>query len=282
MRLLILTPKPDYPESWDWALDVQAEALGAGGFEIATRPWTDHGDLAEFDAILPLVAWGYHFELPRWHALLDGLERQGLRTVNPVPVLRWNTDKAYLADLSAAGVATVPTLRIASLDERALFDAQERFGGEVVVKPPVSAGAFDTYLCGRQTPFPEGARGREMIAQPFLRQVREEGEYSLLFFAGEFSHALVKHPGDGDYRVQAHLGGGERPCGPPDGGIALGKSALAAAPAACAYARVDLLRDNEGELRIIELELIEPSLWLDLAPGSSAAFASAVRAAIAG
>jgi len=120
-----------------------------------------------------------------------------------------------------------------------------------------------------------------MLVQPFLRSVAEEGEYSIMLFGGRFSHAIVKRPRAGDYRVQPHLGGTELPCTAPAGAIDLAHAALAAAPAEAVYARVDMVRDNDGELAIIELELIEPSLWLQHAGDGGASFVSAIRAALA-
>jgi len=117
-----------------------------------------------------------------------------------------------------------------------------------------------------------------MMIQPFLRSVAEEGEYSIMFFGGEYSHSIVKRPKAGDYRVQPHLGGSEQACPPPPGAIDLARAALAAAPAKAVYARVDMIRDGSGGLAIIELELIEPALWLQHAPDKTM-FASAVRSA---
>jgi hypothetical protein len=101
-----------------------------------------------------------------------------------------------------------------------------------------------------------------------------------MLFGGRFSHAIVKRPKAGDYRVQPHLGGTEMPCAAPEGAIDLAHAALAAAPAEATYARVDMVRDNQGELAIIELELIEPALWLQHAPDGGEGFASAIRAAL--
>jgi glutathione synthase/RimK-type ligase-like ATP-grasp enzyme len=280
VRALILVPDPAFPESSAWALDVEAAALRDSGIAVVARPWTDIGDIDGIDVVLPLVAWGYQFDTARWLGLIDTLEAAASFTLNPVPVLRWNSDKAYLLDLAKVGVPTIPTLRYESFDEAALGDARQRFAGVIVIKPPVSAAAYDTYRLAPADPLPPAAMGRAMLAQPFLRAVQDEGEYSLLFFGGAFSHALVKRPKRGDYRVQPHLGGRETLCDPPEGAIALAEAALAAAPERCVYARVDLLRDDEGALRVIELELIEPALWLDFSPSAPAAFASAVRAAV--
>jgi glutathione synthase/RimK-type ligase-like ATP-grasp enzyme len=279
MRVAILTPAPDYSEAWDWAYDVEAEVLQRVGFAVEPRPWTDPGDLRDFDLVMPLVARGYHLDPPRWHALLDRLELEGPTTLNPVPLLRWNSDKRYLTELGQKGVAVIPTRLAEALDEAALAEARAEFGDELVIKPPVSAAADGTHRIGPQDPMPEASRGRAMMIQPFLRSVAEEGEYSIMLFGGEFSHAIVKRPKAGDYRVQPHLGGTEEPCAPPPSSIELARAALAAAPAEAAYARVDMVRDTSGQLAIIELELIEPSLWLQHAPDKGASFVSAIRAA---
>lgn len=276
MRVAVLVPRPDFHEDWGWAFDVEADVLRRGGFEVEARHWTDPGDLSGFDLITPLVAWGYHLDPRHWHALLDRLEVEGAVTLNPVPLLRWNSDKRYLAELGAKGIATIPTKLVAAMDEAALAETRAEFGDELVIKPPVSAGADGTHRLGPGDALPDDARGREMLVQPFLRSVTDEGEYSLLLFGGQFSHALVKRPKAGDYRVQPYHGGKEEACPPPEGAIELAQAALAAAPAQSAYARVDLIRGNDGALKVIELELIEPALWLELAPDSGASFVAAL------
>ena len=280
MRVAILVPDPAYPEQWDWAYDVEAGVLERAGIAVEARPWTDPGELAGLDLVMPLVTWGYHFVPARWHALLDRLERDGVPIANPVPLLRWNSDKRYLAELGGRGIAVIPTRLVEALDETALAEARADFGDTLVIKPPVSAAADGTHKLGIADPIPEAAKGRTMMVQPFLPSVASEGEYSLMLFGGRFSHAIVKRPKSGDYRVQPHLGGTEQPCPPPDGAIELAQAALAAAPATALYARVDMVRDETGQLAIIELELIEPALWLQHAPDGGASFGSAVRAAI--
>ena len=280
-HVLILVPDPVYPEPWAWAFHVEAEALRAAGFEVSARPWTVPGDLAPFDAVLPLVVWGYHERYEEWLALLDRLEIETVPTINPPALLRWNSDKAYLAELDAVGVPTVHTIAVDALDEHGLSEARDRFGCDrLVVKPPVSASATGTFLLHTGDLVPKDVAGRRMLIQPFMASIAAHGEYSLMLFAGRFSHAILKTPKSGDFRVQPHLGGSERPCETPDGAIALAKAALAAAPAEAVYARVDMVIDDEGKLRIMELELIEPALWLQHAPDKGAAFASTLRSAI--
>lgn len=277
IRAAVLVPAPDYYEDWSWAYDVEAAALLRGGFAVESRPWNAPGDLAGFDVVLPLVCWGYHLDPAGWSALLDRLERETAVTINPIPLLRWNSDKRYLAELAAKGVPTVPTRLIDALDAAALDDARHDFGPELVIKPPVSASAHGTHRLGPADPVPPSVLAKTMMVQPFLKSVMKEGEYSLILFDGAFSHSIVKRAKPGDYRVQPHLGGSEVSCAVPEGGLAVAEAALAAAPVAPAYARVDLIRLGDGSLAVIELELIEPSLWLQHAPDHGQSFVSAIR-----
>ena len=106
-----------------------------------------------FDIVLPLVAWGYQSDPARWFALLDRLEREAAVVANPVPVLRWNSDKVYLEEVEAAGVPTVPTRVVESLDDAALAaGARATSGPKLVVKPPISASAYGTHRLGSRRP----------------------------------------------------------------------------------------------------------------------------------
>ena len=275
-RAAVLVPAPDYPEEYAWAYGREAAALERGGITVEPRPWSDPGDLTGFDLVMPLVAWGYQTDALRWAALLDRLEGLAAVTVNPIPLLRWNSHKSYLEELGAKGIATVPTMLVEELDEGALAEARSRFGDDLVIKPPISASAYGTHRLTRGDQVPVEAAGRAMMVQPFLRSVMEEGEYSLMLFDGEYSHSIIKRAKPGDYRVQPHLGGTEVACPVPDGALEVATAALDAAPADAAYARVDLIRLADGTLGVIELELIEPSLWLEHAPDRGESFAAAV------
>lgn len=277
-RLAILTPAPDYRAEWRWAYDVEAAALEAAGMAVEPLAWNGAADLSGYDLILPLVAWGYHQRVADWHAWLAQAEAARLPAANPVPLLRWNSDKAYLAELCDAGVPTVPSMMLGSLDEASLGEARAAFGDDLVIKPLVSASAYGTHRLGLADPLPEKVRGWRMLAQPWLRSITDSGEWSLIYFDGRFSHAVVKLPRPGEFRVQPEYGGIITRCDPPAGAREVADAALAQAPTPSTYARVDLVRGNDGSLQVIELELIEPALWLDHAP-DPAAFAAAVRSA---
>lgn len=278
-RVAILVPAPDYEENWRPAFARKAAALAAAGLAVEQRVWTDPGDLTGFDLILPLFAWGYQRDVAVWYALLDRLA--GLPVVNPVPVLRWNSDKAYLAELGAKGVAVVPTVDVAALDDASLAQARAALGvEEVVVKPAVSGGADGTHRVAPGAPIPTDARGQRRLVQPLMPGILADGEYSLFFFGGAFSHAIVKRPASGDFRVQEQFGGRETRWDASDPARLLAAAALAAAPAPPVYARVDMVGDAAGVLHIMELELIEPSLFLHHAADKGAAFGRAVYAAV--
>jgi glutathione synthase/RimK-type ligase-like ATP-grasp enzyme len=282
MRAVVLTPAPDYWEAWDWAYEVEAAALEAVGIEVEPRSWTQLGDLGGVDAVLPLVAWGYHLRLAEWQALLDRMAVPGAPLMlNPPALLRWSSDKSYLAELAAAGIATVASQTVEALDDAALAKARATFGDQLVVKPLVSAAADDTFRLSGDDPIPSSVHGKRMLVQPFMPSIAKSGEYSLMLFGGQFSHCIVKRPKAGDFRVQPHLGGSETPCPPPTGAVALAQAALAAAPAAATYARVDMIEAEDRSLQIMELELIEPALWLQHAPDQGMAFAQAIASAIA-
>jgi len=278
MRIAVLVPAPDYPEPWAWAYDVEAAALASSGAEVEPIAWTEAEDLTGFDLVLPLVAWGYHLEYERWLDFLERAEAERIPLINPPLLLRWNSDKAYLAELDDLAV---PTLAVEACCDADLDEARRRFGSEwLVIKPPVSASATGTHRIGPIDDLPDDSRDKPMIVQPLIEEIARTGEFSLMLFDGEFSHAVVKRPKRGDFRVQPHLGGVTLPSAPPPGGIELAKQALAAAPATATYARVDMVPDDEGTLRIMELELIEPALFLDHAPDGGAAFTRSILSAV--
>ena len=277
MRIAVLVPDPDYPEPWRWAFDVEADALRAVGCTVDAVAWTEVGDVGGYDLVMPLVAWGYHLDYPNWLGLLDRAEAEHWPMINPPALLRWNSDKAYLAELADRGVSTVPTLAVEACCDADLEEARRRFGSEwLVIKPPVSASASGTHRLGPNDDLPGDSARQPMIVQPLIEEISRTGEFSLMLFDGEFSHAVVKRPKSGDFRVQPHLGGVTLPSKAPPGAERLAKQALAAAPAKATYARVDIVPDDQGTLRIMELELIEPALFLDHAPDAGAAFTRSV------
>lgn len=282
-KIAILAPIPEYEEDWS---HIRADYRRLFGEGTAFVDWTRADDLAAFDLVTPLLAWGYQRDCPRWFALLDRLEAYNTAVANPVPVLRWNSDKAYLAELGQAGIATVPTRMSARLTPADLDAARGEFGtATLVVKPPVSGGADGTYKLGPGDSIPHDIAGRRMMIQPYQSSIAAEGEYSLFYFGGVFSHSIIKRPAAGDFRVQDQFGGYEEAISAPHKAKALAEAALVETAQITqsdplAYARVDMLRDDDGQFRLMELELIEPSLFLRFADDGGAAFAAALSGTV--
>lgn len=280
MKICVLTPALGlYEGVWEEFLPRFSAPLEQAGAELTSLRWTEAAERPpEADLVVPLVAWGYHLQLDRWYATLDALERAGSPVANPPSVLRWNADKSYLERLEANGAPTVPTLFVERADDAAVHEALHRFGiDEVVVKPRVSGGAHGTIRVKAGGSLEGGPEGPAMI-QPFLPSVGEGGELSMLFFNRRFSHALTKTAVAGDFRVQPQYGGIIQGVEPPPDAFAMAERVLAAVQEPLLYARVDVLRDREGVWRLIELELIEPHLFLDQAPDRGRAFAEAAVA----
>lgn len=277
--VLILTPASDetlYAHAWPPLFDRLAAPLRAHGLTVETLGWTEPFDPGSARVVLPLLSWGYHLQSPAWFARLDALEAAGARLANPAPVLRWNTTKTYLADLAARGAPVVPTLVVDRLTLADLDQARDRFGVDVLVtKPQISGGSQDTVKL-RHADGLAGCTTGPALIQPFLPAVGEEGELSLFYFDGVFSHAVTKVATGGDFRVQPQFGGRVSSVAPEPEALHAAEMVLKAAGAPLTYARVDLIRGLDGTPQLMELEVIEPDLFLDHAHDGGSAFAAAV------
>ena len=281
-----------------------ADALEQRGGDVRTVVWDDPSvDWSQFSYVVIRSTWDY---APRRNEFVDWAQRvsQVTRLANPYPVVRWNTDKHYLAELDAAGVPVVPTSWLEPerhLSSRALHT---RFpaGGDFVIKPAVSAGSLDT---GRYTAIDADSRGlaiahakrllgeeRTVMVQRYLRSVDTQGERAHVFIAGEYSHSILKGAMldgpdvafEGVYRQERISA------------ITVDDSEIEAARLVVRtarrllteavdgdveadrflYARVDLVHDDDGNPLLMELEMVEPSLFFGYADGALERFADAV------
>ena len=279
MRIAILSPDPadeGYRTRWREVVAQNAAPLERAGMAVETRSWVSAADLAEFDLVMPLLAWGYHRAGPEWRAAIDRWEAAGVNLWNPPEVLRWNADKAYLGRFAERGAPVVPTRYAGRLDERVLRNAAEAFGTDrLIAKPQISASAWQTIRWSPGAPLDGGPTGPAMI-QPFLPAIEETGELSLLYFGGTFSHAISKRPQPGDFRVQPEYDGIIAAHDPAPDERAAADAILAEVDETLLYARVDLVRGLDGAPMLMELELVEPDLYLEYDPGAGPAFAAAV------
>ena len=255
-------------------------ALAARGLECELVEWREAERRAgEFAAMLPLLCWDY------WDHrgdFLGALERAAERTrvLNAPELIRWNTSKSYLEEMGRRGAPLIPTQVVERVTDEAAMNAFAAFGcTELVAKPLVGAGAWRQALLRQGEALPPGGElppGRAML-QPFLPSVREEGELSLLFFGGAFSHGLRKLPKGGDYRIQSLYGGREVAWEPEAELVELAERCVGMVGGVPLYARVDLLRGLDGEWKLIEMEMVEPYLYLGLSGGEGAENAGARR-----
>ena len=255
-----------------WFTDYRT-ILARHGFAAEARPWTEGAGNAP---ALPLLAWGYHSLAREWAAMLDGWPAETM-LLNPAGMLRWNTRKTYLRDFAAAGVPTVPTL-FDDADAASVTAAFDTLGAdELVVKPQVSAGSDRTARVKRGDPV---TPLKDAMIQPFLPAIGGEGEYSLFYFGGEWSHAVRKVAAAGDFRVQPQFGSDIEGWSPDAEARATADAAIATAPVGALYARVDLIRGADGRLALMEYEAIEPDLYFAHDAQAGDRFALALKAAL--
>jgi hypothetical protein len=282
--ICILTPDPadeGFHTRWRDVLERNAEPLRAAGLEVVGRSWAEGRDFSEFPLVLPLLVWGYPRAHDKWVETVTRWEGQGVRLQNPASVLRWNADKRYLGRLEERGAPVVPTLFADRLSLETMEDARARFGSDrLVAKPQVSSTAWQTIRWSPGKSLDGGPEGPAMV-QPYLPAIEESGEVSLIFFGGRFSHAISKRPQPGDFRVQPEFDGIITGYHPAPDELAAAERIVGAVDEDLLYARVDLVRGLSGAPELIELELIEPDLYLGYDPGRGAAFAQAAKELIA-
>lgn len=283
-EIAVFTPDPadpSYAGQWPTVLERLSLALAREGITAAPTPWTDHVEgasgLLAYPLVLPVVSWGYHRDHTRWLQGCETWTAAGVPMANPTSVLRWNSDKTYLGRLAERGIAIPPTLWRTDVTAADLDAAFRQTGAEtLIVKPTVSGGAWRTLKIGRGDPPADLPVGSVMI-QPFLPTIQTEGETSMLFFGGRFSHAVNKRPAAGDFRIQVQFDGVYTAVEPPEGALALAEQVLAAVDEPLLYARIDTVPDPDGRWRLMEAELIEPDFYLGHDPRGGAGFARAVR-----
>lgn len=289
MRIALVTAKA--ARDLDDDLPPLLDALRERGHEVTVAEWDD-ADVRWNDVEIALLrsTWDYSQRLPEfieWASRTSALTR----LCNPLPVIRWNTDKHYLHDLEKAGVAIVPSAFIEPGENATTFiDAfLARYSNEeFVVKPAVGAGSRDTQRYSRaqrEDAVTHAERlldaKRSVLLQPYLDRVDEYGETALIFFDGRFSHAIRKGPllkkNEGPTRAlfaTEHISARE----PTTAERALADKVLSSLPFAetLLYARVDVIQNSDGHPLVLELELTEPSLFFAHAAGSAGRFADAI------
>ncbi len=254
------------------------ENLQEIGFKVDVIAWDDPGLLENApDVVVIRSTWDYHLRVFQFKKVIEELEQLGVVVCNSSALIHWNSDKIYLSELERKGVSIVPTEFFHWDIVDRLESSFELFSSEtLVVKPRVSASAFSTFKVNKdqwdnskelKNEVHAALVGRDVMVQPFLEEIRSEGEWSIVFLGGELSHSILKTPKGGDFRVQEEYGGTSLLSEPKAESLKLAEVTLKSLNEEPFYARVDIVQTANGP-QLIELELIEPFLFLDYKPGS--------------
>lgn len=252
----------------------------ARGWALEAVTWSEEGVAWNtYDAAVAVGSWGYIADPSGFLRVMRGIADAGCSVWNPSSRLRWNLDKTYLGDLERRGVPIVPTLWLPSARELDVPRLLRHFDAPaVVVKPTISACAQGTFLIDSAAPEPQlesikrDLGTRAVMAQPLMRSILTEGELSLFFFRTGFSHAILKRPAEGDFKV---FGGSDAKVTATAEDIAWGRRVVSVLHDPWLYARVDAVRGDDGGLRLMELEMIEPYLYLRHDEAAARRFAEA-------
>jgi glutathione synthase/RimK-type ligase-like ATP-grasp enzyme len=264
-----------------------ADALRRAGVAVSPAVWDDPDrDWSTFDAVVVRSVWDYFRKAEEFARWVGGFRSRGQRLWNPPEAILWNINKEYLLDLATRGINVVPTAYLNAANRPNLRAVLEQRGwGDAVIKPAIGAGAHGAWRTSwakaeaDQVRLVEQLRTQDLLVQSYLPEVASRGEWSLVFFGLEYSHAVLKRPAGGDFRVQEHLGGITEPAEPERGLIEQARAAVAAAGGPLLYARVDGV-ECDGQLFLMELEITEPSLFLGLGDRAGHRFAEAIRSAL--
>jgi hypothetical protein len=260
------------------------EELRQSGVSVQEVSWRHPApNWSQYAAVIIRSPWDYQSDPQAFLQVLERIELSSARLLNSLATVRWNIRKSYLRELETAGHTIVPTIWLQSPTAAELAQLPDHWNcAETVVKPIVGANADNAFRLPRN-PAPEllqqavaAFQQTTALAQPFISSVTALGEYSLIFFEGQFSHAVLKTPAAGDFRVQEEHGGIIQAIQPPPEMIACAERSLQSCPQPLLYARVDLVLLPDGQPAIMEIELIEPSLYLSFDPQSATRFATSI------
>ncbi|MFB6345733.1 MAG: RimK family alpha-L-glutamate ligase [bacterium] len=282
MKNIALATDSDHPELHPGFRQF-ADVLEERGLNPEPVQWTSDTSWSDYDTVIITSTWDYVQNFDAYRSWIDTLEASSAQVWNPVDVLRWNMNKMYLKDLRESNQSIVPSVFLpAGTSVPVNRIVEEKNWSEIVIKPLVGAGASDLKkfdgesLDEAQEWLDRLADNHGAIVQEFQESIRENGEWSFVFFNREYQYAVKKEPAQDDYRVQiAHDGTREGEEAPP-GLIRQAQSAVDSITKPFLYARVDALANN-GQLQLIEVEMVEPDLYLEYSENGPEAFADALE-----
>lgn len=257
------------------------EPLARRGWQVREISWrAEQVDWNQFEAVIIRSPWDYQQDPNAFFKTLEDINRSSARLENKLELVEWNIDKTYLRDLEQQGIEIVPSLWRAKFDRQEWELFFEELGtDEIIIKPTISAGADDTYRLTREDKADYAEKltaifaDRPFIVQPFMPNILSEGEFSLFYFGDSYSHTILKTPKKDDFRVQEEHGGRLQLVEPEKKLLATGQEILELIHPDPLYTRIDLVRTAQNTFALMELELIEPSLYFNMDPESPERFA---------
>ena len=233
-------------------------------FDVEAVPaiWDEPIDWRQFDQVLIRSTWDYHLRPSEFLGWIEKLENAGVPVQNLPHLIRWNADKRYLRQLRDSGASIPHSVWIDDREEVSVHQIMdEQSWTSVVVKPTVSASAHNLRRVFKDDPL-VSLKGPALVQQ-FIPEIVSSGEWSLVFLGGEFSHAVIKRPTPGDFRVQSQFGGMATFAKPPEEIVDQVSKVIASLPGKPLYTRIDGV-DCAGRFVLMEVELIEPELFLGM------------------
>jgi glutathione synthase/RimK-type ligase-like ATP-grasp enzyme len=258
------------------------------GWQIDMVPWRRRVEWNDYDLVYICTPWDYQDDVAAFLNVLESVEKSTATLVNGLGLVRWNLEKTYLRELELRGADIVPSRFFDRYDGARIAGCFDAYGAErIVIKPVVGANADHIFVL---TDAPTGEmtevlrhtfERRPFFVQPFMESVQSEGEYSLFFFGGEYSHAILKKPRAGDFRTQEEHGAAILSVEAHQALVETAHRVLHVVNPQPVYVRADFVRDSKGRFLLMELELIEPALYFRTDPDSAGRFARAITRAAA-
>lgn len=255
--------------------------FAAKGYDAEMISWKASVNWGDFESVIVRATWDYQDHFEEFEKTLEKINSSGARLLNPLEIMKWNFSKMYLQMLKEKGIEIIPSHFANNFDFDLAYDLYKKYEcKEIIIKPCVSANSDDTFrldvseLCNQTQYLKELFNGRDHMYQPFIPSVIQNGEYSLFYFGGEFSHAILKTPKDGDFRVQEEHGGSLKRISPNEQMLLAAEKIIKEIQPCPLYARIDLVEYQDKYL-LMEVELIEPSLYFNLDDESAGRFVEA-------
>lgn len=252
------------------------------GWQTSHVSWRDKAvDWNQFEAVIIRSTWDYQEDANAFMQVLGDIEQSEAVLLNSLAIAKWNINKNYLREVDIKGADIIPTIWLEDFDFSKLAQYFKGFNtNQIVIKPTISANSDNTFwlkeanYLAQEKLLKSSLKNRQLMVQPFISAIVEEGEYSLFYFAGKYSHCILKTPKKGDFRVQEDHGGVLQSINPSKDLLTTGSKALQTIPEEVLYARIDLV-EHEGVYKLMEIELIEPSLYFNLDENAAARFSQA-------